>query len=392
MLKYNLTPVKKDRWVFTSFQGHYSDNPKAVSQKLHDLAPDKEIVWLVDKKFLPALPDYVTGVDIHTPAAEKYRASAEVIVDNVYAERGYTLFGRGFGVKCKKALIAFFYKTKSKKQRLYTTWHGTPLKRLGKDQVGSNVSGFVCGRLAGLMGNRFTAEIMENINYGKMKTVVLGSPRNDLLFSIEGVEERKKKLGLPTDKKIVLFAPTFRNDGKDVYDQNVQRSGLNQLQEMDFNRLFAALNEKFGGEWVLVCRFHYHVEKLVDWAALGERYGDRIINGNAHDDMAEYLSCTDVLLTDASSAMFDFSLTKRPCFLFFPDLENYEGKERGFYMPVESLAYPVSRSFEGLLENISAFNQGEYITKVEKQNEEMGFADDENSSKRVVEYILRGNE
>ena len=104
--------------------------------------------------------------------------------------------------------------------------------------------------------------------------------------------------------------------------------------------------------------------------------------------MAEYLACADVLLTDASSAMFDFSLTKRPCFLYFPDLEYYENKERGFYMPISSLAFPVATTFAGVLRQIEGYDEQAYLEKVDKQMEDFGYVDDEQSSQRIIEFIL----
>ena len=386
LIKYNKTPVQKGRWLFTSFQGRYSDNPKALSEKLHEIQPDAEIVWLVKEEYLSALPDYVTGVDIQSAEAKTYRASAEVVVDNVYAERSYTVHGKSFSAKIKGKILQFFFKRK--KQKLYTTWHGTPLKRMGRDQIGNDVTGFVCADLTGIFGNRFTAETLQRMTFDKMKMQLLGTPRNDILFSTQDVKGIKARLGLPVDKKIILFAPTFRNDGKDVQGKNIARSGLNQLQEMDVDRLFKTLKEKFQGDWALVCRFHYHVDAMVDWAEINAKYQGKIINGNAHDDMSEYLACTDVLLTDASSAMFDFSLTKRPCFLYFPDLEHYENKERGFYMPVSSLPYPLATTFAGTLEQIKNYNEQDYVEKVNKQIQDFGYVDDANSSTRIIEFIV----
>lgn len=386
LIKYNLTPIQKGRWLFTSFQGRYSDSPKALSEKLHEIQPSAEIVWLVKKEYLPLLPDYVTGVDIQSPAAKKYRASAQIVMDNIYAERGYTVHGNSFSVKVKSKILQFFYKRK--KQKIYTTWHGTPLKRMGRDQIGNNVTNFICGKMTGIFGNRFTADVLQRMTFDKMQTRLLGTPRNDILFSARDVKALKERLGLPADKKIILFAPTFRSDGKDVQGKNIQRSGLNQLQEMNVDRLLNGLKDKFGGDWALVCRFHYHVDAMVDWKQIHEKYQGKIINGNAHDDMSEYLACTDVLMTDASSAMFDFSLTKRPCFLYFPDLEYYENKERGFYMPISSLPYPLATDFAGVLQQIHEYDEQKYIEKVNKQLDDFGYVDDENSSQRIIEFIL----
>ena len=119
-----------------------------------------------------------------------------------------------------------------------------------------------------------------------------------------------------------------------------------------------------------------------------EKYGGKIINGNKNDDMAEYLACTDFLITDASSSMFDFALTGRPCALYFPDLKNYQGKERGFYIPIESLPFPCAETFLNFIEVVKDFDKVQYSQKIAKMMEEFGYVEDENSAKKVAEFVL----
>lgn len=386
-LMYKYQNVTGNRWVFTAFHGHYSDNPKYISEKLHELDPSAEIIWLVEPKYTDLLPDYVKAANIQSDEARSYVNTAEILVDNAYAQRGYN-YRKGFFAKCKAAVNRFLYFKKS--QKIYTTWHGTPLKRMGRDQLGNeDICGFVCGNIKGFFNNRYTADILKHMTFGKLKTEILGSPRNDLLFcDAAKAAELKEKLGLPKGKKVAIFAPTFRNDGKDIADKNIARSGLDQLKEMDIPLLLNTLSEKFGGEWVLICRFHYYVDSMVNWADLESKYPGQIINGNLHDDMAEYLACTDVLLTDASSSMFDFALTKRPCFLYFPDLENYRNSERGFYVELESLPFSCAEEFSELLAQIKEFDFEKYRIGVDAMQERFGGIDDAYASERIVKYIM----
>lgn len=379
--------INKNRIVFTSFGGHYSDSPKYISESLHRISPNTEIVWLVRDKYKNLVPDYAVAVDITSPEAKKYYKRARAIVDNVYGEKSYTLtsdslFAR---LKCKfySALV------KQRGQLFFTTWHGTPLKRMGIDQAGISVYGFTCPNSTMVLGNKFTLDIMKRLTFGAMDMKLLGCPRNDILFSCEEKRlEIKEKLGIPKDKKVVIYAPTFRTDSADIHDKNVLRSGINQINEMDFDTLFKTLSDKFGGEFVFICRFHYHVEKMVDFAGLEEKYPDKIINGNLHDDMAEYLAVTDVLITDASSCMFDFALTGKPCFLLFPDLERYGSEERGFYMGIEKLPFPCSKDFSGMLKDILTFDEEAYKNKASAMLLDFGYVDDACSSERVAKYIL----
>ena len=127
---------------------------------------------------------------------------------------------------------------------------------------------------------------------------------------------------------------------------------------------------------------------MVDWDGLNAKYEGRFINGNLHDDMSEYMLCADILMTDASSCMFDYSVSYKPCFLYFPDLDNYKNKERGFYIEVEELPYPVAVSFDELESNIKNFDADRYRAKTDEMLESFGYVDDADSSERIVRFIL----
>lgn len=385
-VRAKLTRVKKNMWMFCSFEGQYSDNPRYISEKLHEIAPGIEAVWLVKRELLPRLPDYVRGVDIDSPEAARVRASAEVIVDNVYGGKAYSRYGEGAAARAKAGL--FNWLTSKRGQHTYTTWHGTPLKRIGRHQIGNDIKDFCCPDTTMILGNRYTLDIMREVTFGKLQMELMGTPRNDILCKEGDREALKKRLGLPAQRRILLYAPTFRNDGKDTEGKNLQRSGIDQLAALDMDRLFATLEKKFGGEWTMICRFHYHVAEAVDWEALERSYPGKFINGNTGGDMAEYLACTDLLITDASSCMFDFALTGRPCILYFPDLENYRGRERGFYVEVEQLPFPVAVDGDALIEAIESFDGERYAVGVKEMLDRMGFVDSEDSSERIVRYIL----
>lgn len=381
---YKVSSVKKNRWVFTSLDGHYSDNPKYVSEKVHVLYPEIEICWLVKKEYLHLVPSYYHVFDIDSKAAEHIRNTAEVVVDNVYGGKTYTQYDRTLSSLTK----ALFFEVlgHKKTQRVYTTWHGMPFKGCNDDQRGIN---FIANGVVMFTNSKFQSEVMSFITFRKIPMVCLGMPRLDTLFRTElDIEKLKNKLHLPSDKKVVLYAPTFRNDGKNTEEKNVCRSGINQLGEIKFDELFEALKGKFGGEWVFVCRFHYHVQSMVDWDNLNKKYPGKVINGNEYDDMMEYLACTDVLITDASSCMHDFSITKRPCFLFFPDYEQYISKERGEpFTPIDDLPYSLARYFDELLTQIDSFDHIEYRRKIEELHRGWETVDDGHSSERVSKYI-----
>lgn len=386
-LLYVLVNPKKKRILFTSFNGKYSDSPKYLSESIHKLDEKIEIVWLLDNKNMNNAPDYVKRVNISNYFKRVWhQARAKVIIDNVYGGREASLLGTT--KKDKRKFRFFSFINRNKKQKVYTTWHGTPLKRMGRDQIGNNVYDFSCPNTTMILGNKFTLDIMKRLTFDKTKMQLLGCPRNDVLFTRGEEKVFRNKLNLPTDKKIAIFAPTFRSDGQDSQEKNVERSGINQLEEIDFDRLFETLKDKFGGEWVLVCRFHYHVEKMVDWQNLSKKYSGRVINGNEFDDMSEYLVASDLLITDASSSMFDYIHTGKPCFLYFPDYDNYKNNERGFYLDIEDLPFSCSTDFNGLLDDIAKFDSDRYLSCAEKLKEELGYVDNNNSSNEIAKFIL----
>jgi CDP-glycerol glycerophosphotransferase len=239
------------------------------------------------------------------------------------------------------------------------------------------------------MGNKYSLDILKHLTFNKIEMKLIGTPRNDTLFDLndEKINNTKKKLRLPLNKKIVLYAPTFRTDDF-ILKKNIERSGINQLAEMNINLLLEKLSDKFGGDFVFVCRFHYHVSNMVDWEALKEKYGEKIINGNESDETSDYLICTDVLISDVSGIMFDFATTKKPTFIYFPDLDNYVNKERGVYIPIQNLPFPGGVSFEQLSKNIDNYDYSKYLGKLGILMKDLGVVDSENSAKEVANYII----
>ena len=383
---YKITPSrKKNKIVFTSFDGHYSDNTKAISEKFHESHPEYELVWLLKPEYFKNAPGYVKKVDINSLKSFRERGAASAQVDNVYGFRAIFKNSKNPIKAIKRRFIVFM--TYKRKQPVFATMHGTSVKKIGRDQIGNTIYDFSCKNTFLLLGNKFTADILRHVTFGRVPTIAIGAPRNDILFCKSSVG--KSAIGVDENKKIVLYAPTFRNDGKDVDNKNTDRSGLNQLEELKVDELFAALRRRFGGEWVMICRFHYHIAKNIDWEKLNFEYGGKIINGNRLDDMADYLPLTDVLISDYSSCMHDFALTEKPCFIYAPDIVNYGTKERGFYIPLEDLPYPLAINSRQLIDNILKFDDKRYERNVDDFMKKIGSEDDGKASERVVDFIIK---
>lgn len=307
----------------------------------------------------------------HSSEYYSYVNRAMVVVDN------YTGL-RSFGFRNFKS--SWLHRIVNKKNQFcISTWHGTPLKKIGKDIKTQSIKDYYSCTDYCVAGCKYTADILEHSYCFYNKIKLYGTPRNDLLFQENiDVSALKRKLHLPEDKKIVLFAPSFRD--------SVDMSGVAQMKMFDIvkmlNELTNTLQQKEG--YVIAFRVHHSVLEKINSVHLINDYKDIVFDGNVGDDMAEYLKCTDVLITDYSGSLFDFALTKKPCFLFAPDRKHYEEIERGFYMDYHSLPFPISENFSELLDCIRKFSAKEYEGKITSFLNVIGNAEDGHASERVA--------
>ena len=203
-----------------------------------------------------------------------------------------------------------------------------------------------------------------------------GTPRNDVFYQDHTALHAKvcKTLGLPEDRKLALYAPTFRADHSvDAY-----------RIDPELVRRKAAENLK--GEWTLLIRLHSNVAEQSK--GLFAYDGDTLADATAYPDMQELLCAADLLITDYSSSMFDYALTGKPIVRFATDVEAYQ-KDRDFYFPLEELPFPLARSNEEL---------GEILTELQplwtspawaefaRENE---FCEDGQASVRCAAVILQ---
>jgi CDP-glycerol glycerophosphotransferase (TagB/SpsB family) len=146
----------------------------------------------------------------------------------------------------------------------------------------------------------------------------LGIPRTDVLFGEERLarvrEAVRRRYGLSDNRRVVLYAPTFRGDS--VTDAHA-------TDDLDLR----ALRETLGDDHVLLIRLHPFVRSRT---AIGPDLAGFAIDVSDHPDINELMLVSDVLITDYSSAIYEFALLRRPMVFFAPDYEAYE-RERGFY-------------------------------------------------------------
>lgn len=280
---------------------------------------------------------------------------------------------------------------KKRRNTIYIqTWHGTPLKKLALDMLQVSMSGessledyknnFIKNSKTWdylLSQNSYSTEIFRRAFAYQKEVLEIGYPRNDLLFHHNNTEEiyrLKQKLQLPTDKKVILYAPTWRDNehyGPGSYKFSSQIN-------------FSYLKENLSKDYIILVKAHYLVGEQINAAD----YKGFLYQFNASFDIAELYLISDLLITDYSSVMFDYSILSRPMIFYTYDLEQYKNTLRGFYFDfLQEAPGPIVITTEQLVEEIQkwSFKQYEerYLAFIKKYNH----ADCGEASKKVVDLI-----
>ncbi|MCQ2506257.1 MAG: CDP-glycerol glycerophosphotransferase family protein [Lachnospiraceae bacterium] len=324
--KYIHLPIDDNLIVFECYKGKkYTCSPKALYEALmaDEQFKDYKCVWVFNK-----------------PSNYSYLKNKRT-----------TLCGRNSKTHIKSCMTAKYRITNSTNDKYlpvregqiyFQCWHGTPLKRLGND---IKVKGNEAQSLREIHKS-YTREkktltyLLSPSDYcnecfstafgmteeeKKSKIIQNGYPRNDFLFKYtqEDILRIKKKLKLPLDKKVILYAPTFRETG-----YHLGRGFSNDLY-LDL----AELKEKLSDEYVVLIRTHYLAK--VDFSA--KEFGGFLYKVNNIDEINELYVISDMLVTDYSSVFYDYSVLSRPMIMYMPDFDNYKGNLRDFYMDIEDI-------------------------------------------------------
>ncbi|MFI7386667.1 CDP-glycerol glycerophosphotransferase family protein [Streptomyces sp. NPDC049813] len=361
-------PVR-DAVLYLSLGGkQFSDSPRSVYEELVRRGADLEHIWTQDSG-LPEMPSQARVVT--WGSREWYEALARsryVVVNTAIGDWFVTRPG----------------------QRVVQTWHGTPLKKIGKDLSGSPKSS--PAYIASLphsyrqfdfvvSPNAYTTEIMSRAYSIEGDMFESGYPRNDI-FHAPDREERaarvRERLGLPEGKNVVLYAPTWRED---------QRHASN-LYKLDLRIDLAAAQAELGQDHVLLFRKHPRVHGSVPGVG-----GGFVWDVTRYPDIADLYLITDVLITDYSSALFDFAHSGRPMLFFTYDLEHYRDSLRGLYFDFTTRAPgPLLENSEELVKAVRDIEavEAEYREKYARFRTDFCEPGDGLATQRVVDRLLAG--
>ncbi len=283
----------------------------------------------------------------------------------------------------------------NKKQIYIQCWHGTPLKRLGYDITKSNN---VMNSISEIQSKyktdtarfkyilsccKFVSEKFTSAwqleKFGKKDAVLeIGYPRNDFLnyYDKKDVYHIKEKLGLNNiDKKIILYAPTWRDNQHDFKNGYVYKS------QVDFDYLMDNLKE----DYIILFRAHYLVADNFNF----EKYSGFMYDVSNYDEINDLYIISDLLITDYSSVFFDYGLLKRPILFYMYDMEEYRDELRGFYIDIDELPGPVVKSEKELVDNLNSIKLDEFnLYEIEAFNKKYNNMNDGRASERLANIII----
>ncbi|MBQ9269366.1 MAG: CDP-glycerol glycerophosphotransferase family protein [Oscillospiraceae bacterium] len=358
-----LLPVDPKKIVFSSYCGKgFGDNLRPIAEELLRRDRSLKMVWLtVDRTAADSLPEGIRACPYGS-----FRRGLELGTAKVWADT------------CRKESAPF----KKTKQCYLQTWHGFALKQIERDAEKVlpewyKNSAKRDARQTDLMvsDSRFMTEIYRRAFWYDGPVAEYGAPRNDGLIRGDraAVKKVRQSLQLPADRKLLLYAPTFRADGS------------LEPYSVDFPRLKQACQQRFGGEFAMLVRLHPNV------SALAEQFvaeNGQVVNVTTYPDNQELLAAADVLVTDYSSIMFDFMLTGRPCFQFASDIEAYRN-DRNFYFSLDRLPFPLAEDNAALERAVLGFREEDYRTAVDRFIREMGIITDGRGAERCADWILQ---
>ena len=362
--------VKQNYIMCETFLGrNYADSPKAIFEYMSEHNKGEyQFVWSVDKKMKFPYPCKV--VKRFGIRYAYYLARSKYFVFNM----------RQPSWMRKREGTVFLQ-----------TWHGTPLKKLVYDQeeVLSATPLYKqqvykqsrCWDYL-ISDNHFSTEAFRSaFLYQNKRIIEAGYPRNDLLYRKDQEEiakQIKAKLGISEDKKVILYAPTWRDD--EYYDKGKYKFSL----AMDL----AKYKEALGEEYVLLIRTHYFIADQLDL----EQYKGFAVNVSKYDDITELYLITDICITDYSSVFFDFANLRRPILFYMYDLSKYRDVLRGFYLDIEKeVPGPILLTDDDVIDAILKVDDIvlEYKEKYNAFYQRFCSLDDGQATKRIVEQVFR---
>jgi|SRR5699024_9272901 len=359
--------------MFESFLGkQYSDNPRAIYEYLQQHYPELKLYWSADKQNFSSFKQY------------------KVLYAKRFSIKWLLLMNRAQYWVSNSRLPLWI--PKPKRTIYIQTWHGTPLKKLATDMdevhmPGTNTEKYKRNFVNEsskwdylISPNAYSTKIFKRAFQFNKTIVESGYPRNDFLINHnnqDDIAQIKDKLNLPTDKKIILYAPTWRDD-------DFKKKG-HYTFDLPFD--LDALENSLSDDYIIVLRLHYLVAEQIDLS----KHPHFMVNYSYHEDIRDLYLVADILITDYSSVFFDYANLKRPMIFYVHDIDNYRDKLRGFYFDFETSAPgPLVKTTEDLIQSIKATENANYpLEAYQEAFYDFTKLEDGQATKRVVDAVFK---
>ena len=353
-------PVKKGRIIFNSYRGsQYSCNPKYISEYLEKYNNGNyELIWAFNhpEKYYYLKDRGIKVVKYGSLKRFYYESTCTFSVNNVGS---------------------FSWLPTRNGQYHINTWHGGGCYK--KVSLGEKRNGYLYIKSLLLTADETsffissskfsTNNIIPNDFGYKGKILNYGLPRNDVFFDDDEMLQLKNKVlkqfDLLNNVYIILYAPTWR------YDMTCN------ITFPDFKSISTIISEKTGRDVCVLVRRHPNLRTNIDHG---------YIDVTSYPDMQELLCASDMLISDYSSCIWDYSFTFRPCILFIPDLKEYE-TERGFCIDIRKWGFPISTDNEELKKIIKNFDVHKFKKSIDEHHKVLGSFENGYARKAIMNLI-----
>ncbi len=359
---YKYLPINKRKIVFDNFGGRgYGEHPKYIAEEIHSRNLPWKIIWLVKDENEP-MPSWIHKVRFGSWRSLYHVATAKMWVDNI-----------------RNAHLL----PKKKGQVYMQTWHGAVGFKLveGEDEGSLNPAYVKKAKYDGSITDAIVSSCkIQTKNYKENfwlneKTQILeyGGPREDCLFDSQYVKKKKiemrEKLRIGLNEFVILYAPTFRDDGS------------TSAYHLDFQGIADVFCEKVGRPAKVLVKLHPNVRAKNIF-----QFSEVLIDGTNIQDPNDAIICSDAVITDFSSIFYEAALLGINCFRYAEDYEDFI-KHRNLHPIEKEVPLFLSKSSQEFAAQIKSVDLEKYGEKMQCFLKTVQSFDDGKASKRTVDWL-----
>ena len=353
-------PIKKRSIVILRDWGvGYGCNPKYLSQYIIDNHLPYKITWVLN--------DY----DSSMPHEIKQRKLSRIGAIYALSRAHVVISTFNYNLPVKKKEKQFFIFIPHGQAGAKPCLDEIPLK----DDFRKMAMRYAAMQNLFVASSEYQAKDFVDYYWCRCEILKSGYPRNDIFFQNNDNFKTniRKNIAIPEGYKIVFYAPTFR-DNSDIGAYSI-----------DLSRIIHTLEKKTGEKWMVIVRLHPNLRFWYKKPIIS--YSDIVRDMTDYPDVQELFLISDIVITDYSSTMFDFSLRRKPVFLFATDIDDYI-EMRGLKEMFFKTPYPLCRNNEELEQAITNFKEDEYLSQLNAFYNVYKPFDDGHACQRIMKRIF----